>query len=255
VKLADGSEIACHALLISTGLAWRKLDVPGVERLQGVGVYYGAALTEAILCQNEDIYVVGGANSAGQAAVHFSQYARKVTMIVRAESLVKSMSKYLIDQIEAIPNIEVMPHTEVSEALGIEKLECLRLRNSRTGQEHTVQASGLFIFIGASPKTDWLQNTLTMDDRGFLLSGPFLPRAEGSTYPPHWSLNRDPFLLETNVPGIFVAGDVRHGSIKRVASSVGEGSICVQMIHQHLAYLSGAPAAAPPALATGIALK
>lgn len=242
VKLADGCEVACHALLISTGLAWRKLDVPGVDRLQGVGVYYGAALTEAILCQNEDVYVVGGANSAGQAAVHFSQYARKVVMIVRADSLVKSMSRYLIDQIEAIPNIEVMPHIEVGEALGHEKLECLRLRNTKTGEENTVPASGLFIFIGASPKTDWLDGVLAMDERGFLLSGPFLPRAGNSMHPANWKLDRDPFLLETNVPGIFVAGDVRHGSIKRVASSVGEGSICVQMIHQHLAHLSGAPA-------------
>jgi thioredoxin reductase (NADPH) len=220
-----------------------------------VGVYYGAALTEAILCQNEEVYVVGGANSAGQAAVHFSQYAKKVNMIVRAESLVKSMSRYLIDQIEAIPNIEVIPFTEVAEALGRERLECLRLRNSKTGQEQTVQASGLFIFIGASPKTDWLKGLLAMDERGFLLSGPFLPRAQSTQHPPNWTLDRDPFLLETNVPGIFVAGDVRHGSIKRVASSVGEGSICVQMIHQHLAHLSGAPADPPASLATSTAVK
>ncbi len=250
VKLADGSEIACHALLISTGLAWRKLDVPGVDRLHGVGVYYGAALTEAILCQNEEVYVVGGANSAGQAAIHFAQYAKKVTMIVRAESLAKSMSKYLIDHIEGIENIEVMPFTEVSEALGREHLECLRLRDSRTGQERIVQASGLFIFIGASPKTEWLKGIVPMDDRGFLLSGPYLPHADNSHQPLNWTLDRDPFLLETSVPGVFVAGDVRHGSIKRVASSVGEGSICVQMIHQHLAHLSGAPADTPAAAST-----
>ncbi len=254
VKLADGSEIGCHALLISTGLAWRKLDVPGVDRLQGVGVYYGAALTEAILCQNEEVFVVGGANSAGQAAVHFSQYASKVSMIVRAESLVKSMSKYLIDQIEAIPNIQVLPFTEVAEALGREQLECLRLRNSRTGEEWIAPASGLFIFIGASPKTEWLEGIIPMDERGFLLSGPFLPRAENSHQPLNWTLDRDPFLLETCIPGVFVAGDVRHGSIKRVASSVGEGSISVQMIHQHLAHLSGAPAetAASAARATSV---
>jgi thioredoxin reductase (NADPH) len=173
-------------------------------------------------------------------------------MIVRAESLVKSMSKYLIDQIEGIPNVEVMPCTEVAEALGREQLECLRLRNCKTGEEKTVPASGLFIFIGASPKTEWLRGVVPMDERGFLLSGPLLPRAENSHQPINWTLDRDPFLLETNVPGVFVAGDVRHGSIKRVASSVGEGSICVQMIHQHLAHLSAMPAGVPVGASTAV---
>ena len=160
-------------------------------------------------------------------------------MLVRAESLVKSMSHYLIDQIKAIPNIDVQPYTEVVEAMGEQRLECLRLRNSQTGEVRTIRATGLFIFIGASPKTEWLQGLVATDERGFILSGPNLPRAEGAHQPLGWKGDRDPFLLETSVPGIFVAGDVRHGSIKRVASSVGEGSICVQMIHQHLAHLTG----------------
>ncbi len=244
VKLANGTEVPCHAMLIASGLSWRKLDVPGVERLHGVGVYYGAALTEAILCQNEEVYVVGGANSAGQAAVYFAQYASKVHMLVRADSLIKSMSHYLIDQIKAIPNIEVESYTEVVEALGDERLESLRLRNNQTGEVRTVPATGLFIFIGASPRTEWLQGLVATDDRGFILSGPNLPRIDGAHVPAGWKVDRDPFLLETSMPGIFVAGDVRHGSIKRVASSVGEGSICVQMIHQHLAHLTGVAQAA-----------
>jgi thioredoxin reductase (NADPH) len=165
-------------------------------------------------------------------------------MLVRAESLAKSMSQYLIDQIKAIPNIEVHPNTEVVEALGEQRLENLRLRNSQTDEVRTVSATGLFIFIGASPKTEWLQGLVATDDRGFILSGPSLPHVDGAHQPQGWKVDRDPLLLETSVAGIFVAGDVRHGSIKRVASSVGEGSICVQMIHQHLAHLTGAAQAA-----------
>lgn len=238
VKMANGSEISCHALLIASGLSWRKLDVPGLDRLTGTGVYYGAALTEAISCRDEDVFVVGGANSAGQGAIHFAQYARKVTMLVRAESLAKSMSRYLIDQIEATPNIEVLTDTEVLAAEGEEHLERLTIRNNETGVEQTIPASGLFIFIGAKPRTDWLSDLLAMDKRGFIYTGPDLPK-DGSNQPAGWKLARQPFLLETSVPGVFAAGDVRHGSIKRVASAVGAGSICVQMIHQHLALLSG----------------
>jgi thioredoxin reductase (NADPH) len=239
VKMANGTEISCHALLIAAGLSWRKLDVPGLEQFTGTGVYYGAALTEAISCRDEDVFVVGGANSAGQGAIHFAQYARKVTMLVRAESLTKSMSRYLIDQIEATPNIEVRTHTDVIEALGNEHLDSLRIRNSETGETKTIPASAVFIFIGAKPRTDWLADQIAMDSRGFIYTGPDLPASPGSNVPKGWKLDRQPFLLETNLPGVFAAGDVRHGSIKRVASAVGAGSICVQMIHQHLALLSG----------------
>jgi thioredoxin reductase (NADPH) len=239
VKMANGTEISCHALLIAAGLSWRKLDVPGLEQFTGTGVYYGAALTEAISCRDEDVFVVGGANSAGQGAIHFAQYARKVTMLVRAESLAKSMSRYLIDQIEATPNIEVRTHTDVIGAMGNEHLDSLRIRNSETGETKTIPASAVFIFIGAKPRTDWLADQIAMDSRGFIYTGPDLPASPGSNVPKGWKLDRQPFLLETNLPGVFAAGDVRHGSIKRVASAVGAGSICVQMIHQHLALLSG----------------
>jgi thioredoxin reductase (NADPH) len=239
VKLADGSEVSCHALLIASGLSWRKLEVPGMDRLTGAGVYYGAALTEAISCRDEHVFIVGGANSAGQGAVHFAQYAKQVTMVVRASSLDAGMSRYLIDQIAATPNIEVLTNTEVIQAIGDDHLTCVTIRNNLTGETSTLPAGAMFIFIGAKPRTEWLSRLIKMDDRGFIYTGPDLPREEGSARPIGWKLDRAPFLLETNVPGIFAAGDVRHGSIKRVASAVGAGSICVQMIHQHLALLSG----------------
>ncbi len=239
VKLGDGSEISCHALLIATGLAWRKLDVPGLDRLTGTGVYYGAALTEAISCRDEHVFVVGGANSAGQAAIHFSQYASRVTMVVRADSLAKSMSRYLIDQIEVAENIDVLTNSEIVSALGEEHLECITIRDNQSGQTQNMPTSAVFIFIGAKPHTKWLADLIARDDHGFIYTGPELPKPEGSQIPQGWKLERQPFLLETNVPGIFAAGDVRHASIKRVASAVGAGSICVQMIHEHLAALSG----------------
>ena len=176
-------------------------------------MYYGAALTEAISCRDEDVFVIGGANSAGQGAIHFAQYARKVTMLVRAESLAKGMSRYLVDQIEATPNIEVITHTEVVEALGGEHLESLKIRNEETGITQTIPASAVFIFIGAKPRTDWLADLIAMDNRGFIYTGSDLPKAEGSSLPKGWKLDRQPFLLETNVPGIFAAGDVIHGSL------------------------------------------
>jgi thioredoxin reductase (NADPH) len=231
IQLADGREVSCHACLIAVGVYYRRLDTPGVERLTGAGVYYGAAMTEAQACKDENVYIVGGANSAGQAAMYFSKYAKKVTMLVRAESLVNSMSKYLIDQIAATSNIEVKTCCQVVEALGETRLSCLRLCGPEN--EETVPASGLFIFIGAAPNTDWLPDTIMRDPNGFLLSGSDL-KVDGKM-PKNWSLPREPYLLETSVPGVFVAGDVRHGSIKRVASAVGEGSISVQFIHKHLA--------------------
>ncbi|HWD97724.1 MAG TPA: FAD-dependent oxidoreductase [Bryobacteraceae bacterium] len=233
VTLADGSSITASAILIATGLAWRKLDVPGVEQLRGTGVYYGAAMTEAESCRDQDVYIVGGANSAGQAAVYFSRYSRRVVMLVRAPSLAKSMSQYLIDQIEKLPNVEVWTESEVIEAHGSDHLEELSIANRASGETKRVPASGLFIFIGATPETEWLNNTLPMDDRGFVLTGPAL--SQGGGRPKGWKLDRDPYLLETAIPGVFAAGDVRHGSVKRVASGVGEGSVVVQMVHQYLA--------------------
>jgi thioredoxin reductase (NADPH) len=207
--------------------------VPGVQRLTGAGVYYGAAMTEALSCTGDDVYIVGGANSAGQAAMYFSRYARTVVMLVRADGLAASMSQYLIDEIADRPNIIVRPHTQVVEAIGGDHLEELVIEDGTAGTRETVSARALFIFIGALPRTDWLDGMVQRDAQGFILSGPDLERDDRGRIP-GWSLERDPFLLETNVPGIFVAGDVRHRSIKRVASGVGEGSIAVQFIHQYL---------------------
>ena len=229
ITLSDSSEISCHALILAMGVSWRRLKVPGVEKFTGAGVYYGAAQTEASACQDEDIYVVGGANSAGQAAMYFSKYARKVRMLVRGESLTKSMSQYLIEQIENTVNIEVMPFHSVVEAKGDTRLETLLVKDSQTGEIKTFDTNSLFIFIGATPSTEWLDGLVNKDERGFIYTGADIP----IEIP--WSLERDRFLLETNIPGIFAVGDVRHGSIKRVASGVGEGSICVQFVHRHLA--------------------
>ena len=232
VKLSDGSEIACHALLLAMGVQWRKLDIPGLERLQGAGVYYGAGTTEAVECRGEEVFIVGGANSAGQAAMHFSKYASKVVMLVRSASLASSMSRYLIDEIEKTPNIEVWPDTTVTEAHGETRLEALTLLCSTTNSSSRVDACSLFIFIGAMPNTDWLAGVVERDSKGFILSGSDL--IHDGKQPKGWPLKRDPGLLETNVPGIFVVGDVRKGSVKRVASGVGEGSVAVQFVHQYL---------------------
>jgi thioredoxin reductase (NADPH) len=232
VQLSDGREVSCHACLIAVGVYYRRLNTPGVERLTGAGVYYGAAMTEARACVDEQVFIVGGANSAGQAAMYFSKYAKKITMLVRGESLKNSMSKYLIDQIAATSNIEVRTSCQVVEAMGETRLSCLKICGPDGGEE-TVPANGLFIFIGAAPNTDWLPDTVMRDTNGFLLSGPDL-KVDGKLVR-SWNQKREPYLLETSVPGIFVAGDVRHGSIKRVASAVGEGSISVQFIHQYLA--------------------
>jgi thioredoxin reductase (NADPH) len=231
VQLADGREVSCHVCLIACGVSYRRLDTPGVERLTGAGVYYGAAATEAKSCTDEEVFIVGGANSAGQAAMYFSKYARQVTMVVRGSSLEKTMSKYLIDEISATSNIVVKTNCRVVEALGNSRLECLLLENSQ-GRE-TVRANGLFIFIGGMPNTSWLPNSIMRDANGFVLSGPDL-KTDGHL-PQSWDQAREPYLLETSTPGVFVAGDVRHGSIKRAASAVGEGSIAVQFMHQYLA--------------------
>jgi thioredoxin reductase (NADPH) len=232
VKLADGSEISCHALLIATGVQWRRLDMPGMDKLQGAGVYYGGGATEALSCKDELVYVVGGANSAGQAAMNFAKYAKKVVILVRGTSLSSTMSQYLIDQIQQTPKIELWAHASVIEAHGETRLEEISVLCSDTGKVERVPAGSMFIFIGALPRTDWLAGVIERDERGFILSGPDLMR-DGKR-PQGWTLDRDPFLLETNVPGVFAVGDVRHGSVKRVASGVGEGSVAVQFIHQYL---------------------
>ena len=232
MKLADGNEISCHALMIATGVQWRRLEAPGIDRLQGAGVYYGGGTTEALSCKGEMVYVVGGANSAGQAAMNFSKYAERVVILVRGDSLSSTMSQYLIDQIKETPNIQLWTHAAVSEVHGDTHLEEISVLCSDTDKIERVPATSMFIFIGALPRTDWLGEQICRDDRGFILTGPDLMQA-GQT-PKGWGLERDPFLLETSVPGVFAVGDVRHGSVKRVASGVGEGSVAVQFIHQYL---------------------
>ncbi len=231
VQMADGGEVTCHVCLIATGVAYCKLDIPGAEQLTGSGVYYGAALAEAKSCKDEIVYIVGGANSAGQAAMYFSRYAGKVHMLVRGDSLTKSMSKYLIDQIAATSNITVETCTQIVSMCGNGHLETLTLKTPRGEEQRPV--TSLFIFIGAAPKTDWLPREIALDSKGFILAGPDLKAHS----PKSWTLDRDPYLLETSVPGIFVAGDVRYNSVKRCASAVGEGSIAIQFVHQYLATL------------------
>jgi thioredoxin reductase (NADPH) len=233
VKLADGAEISCNALLLAMGVQWRSLGVPGLDRLQGAGVYYGGGTSEAIACRGETVYIIGGANSAGQAAMHFSKFAEKVVMLVRGLSLASTMSHYLIEQIEKTPNIEVWTRTTLVEVQGDTRLTGITVQCEPSGTRKELPASSLFIFIGAQPRTDWLGTLIERDERGFILSGPDLLR-DGKR-PASWTLDRDPGLLETNVPGIFVVGDVRHGSVKRVASGVGEGAVVVQFMHQYLA--------------------
>lgn len=231
VQLADGREVSTHVVMLAPGVQYRKLGIPGADRLTGQGIYYGAALVEAASCKDEDVFVVGGANSAGQAALHFAKFACKVTMLVRGEGLSATMSKYLIDEIERTSNIVLKPKTQVLSVEGEERLETLQL----SGPEglYRVPATSLFVFIGAEPGTGWLPPSILRDEKGFLLAGPDL-RTDGKL-PEQWREPREPFLLESSVPGVFVAGDVRHGSIKRVASAVGEGSIAVQFAHQYLA--------------------
>jgi len=236
VRLNDGSSVRSEVILLATGIEWRRLEVPGIERLIGAGVYYGGTLADASLCRGEDVYIVGGANSAGQAALGFSRYVRSVTLLVRRESLSQSMSQYLIEQIGATPNIKVRLRCEVAEVHGEERLEAITVLDCSTQQKETVPTHALFIFIGGLPHTEYLKGVVKTDDHGFILTGPHLEKLGGDHHPPPlgWPLERDPFWLECSVPGIFAAGDVRHGSVKRVAASVGEGATAVLFIHEYL---------------------
>jgi thioredoxin reductase (NADPH) len=232
VRLEDGSQLSASAVLLTTGVAYRRLDAPGVEAFTGAGVYYGAASSEAQSFGDDDVYIVGGANSAGQAAVYFARTARSVTIVVRGESLERSMSHYLIQQLRALPNVRVSTSSEVVGASGSDHLERIRIHDCRTDSEEEVETSWLFVFIGAAPCTDWLGKEVLRDDNGFVLTGPDL-LIDGQL-PAHWPLERHPYFLETSVPGVFAAGDVRNQSVKRVASAVGEGAMAVTLVHRYL---------------------
>ncbi|MFF8929612.1 FAD-dependent oxidoreductase [Streptomyces longwoodensis] len=232
VRFSDGSAIAAHSVILATGVSYRQLTAPGCDTLTGCGVYYGSALTEAPACQGQDVYIVGGANSAGQAAMYLARGAKSVTLLVRGADLSASMSHYLIQQIEEAPNISVRARTVVESAHGPERLEQLTLRDVETGESELVDAQWLFVFIGAAPLTDWLDGTVLRDPRGFILAGPDLT-TDGRP-PAGWELDRPPYHLETNVPGVFVAGDARAESAKRVASAVGEGAMAVMLVHRYL---------------------
>jgi thioredoxin reductase (NADPH) len=232
VRLSNGQELSAHSVVIAAGVQWRRLDVPGMDQLTGAGIYYGAATTEAASCKDEDVYIVGGANSAGQAAVHFSEVARSVTMIVRGDALSKSMSHYLVQRIETIPNISVMPNSEIEFVCGDGRLQEISVRHFPDKRVEKLPASALFIFIGAEPHTEWLDGVVRRDNKGFLLTG--ANALSDGKRPAGWKMDRDPYLLETSVPGVFAVGDVRDGAVRRVANSVGEGSIVLYFIRQYM---------------------
>ncbi len=232
VRFSDGSAVAAHSVILATGVSYRQLDAPGLAELTGCGVFYGSALTEAPSCSDQDVYIVGGANSAGQAAMYLARTSRSVTLLVRGESLAASMSHYLIQQIEATPNISVRTRTVVEAAHGTGRLEKLALRDVDSGEDELVDAQWLFVFIGAAPLTDWLDGTVLRNEHGFIMAGPDM--TDDGCPPPGWEPVRPPYHLETSVPGVFVAGDARAESAKRVASAVGEGAMAVMLVHRYL---------------------
>ena len=240
VTLDGGRELGARAVILATGVSYRALPADGIDAFLGIGVFYGAARTEAAGMQGSDVILVGGGNSAGQAALFFADYARKVTILIRGEGLDASMSRYLIDDLGRKPNVHVRPGGEIVSFGGDERLEQVTIRNRADGSEEVVRTDAVFIFIGADANTGWLPEQVVRDARGYVCTG----RDVGDAVPGAWPLERDPYLLETSVPGIFAAGDVRHGSIKRVASGVGEGSIAIAFVHEHLAELARAAGAA-----------
>jgi thioredoxin reductase (NADPH) len=244
LTLADGSEVSCHALIIASGVTYRRLEVPGAERLTGSGLYYGGAIAEAMASTGQDVFIVGGANSAGQAAMYFSRYASSVTILVRANTLRKGMSSYLVDEIENTDNIVVWPETEIVECFGDTRLEAIQVKHRDTGEEEHVPATAVFVFIGAKPHTGWLSDVVALDPAGFVLTAGDGVVRGGSHR--QWNLKRNPFPLETSVPGIFVAGDVRHRSMRRIAGAAGEGAMAVHFVHQYLATLSPTVSSATP---------
>jgi len=233
VVTGDGTEISATSLIIATGVSYRRLDVPGADDLTGRGVYYGAAAVDAAALAGDDVFLVGGANSAGQAAIYFADRAKSVTMLIRSGSLSATMSNYLIERIERTPNIRLRFHTTVEAVIGAEHLSEIVLKDSSGGGTESVSADALFVFIGAQPRTDWLAGCVARDGHGFVLTGPDVPSEERRAT---WTLDREPYLLETNVPGVFAAGDVRHGSSKRVSAAVGEGSMAVMSVWQQRAH-------------------
>ncbi len=230
ITLDTGSELRSHAVLIASGMSLRKLNIPGYEQFEGAGVYYGAALSEAATYRDRPVFVIGGANSAGQAAMLFSKYASQVTMVVRGDSLEDKMSAYLIDQIDATPNIDVLVNNQVVEVEGENGVQSIRLKDTKTDEEKVHEAAAIFIFVGAVPHSDFVLELVAHNDRGFIYTGPDISLAEDTV----WTLERDPYPLETSVPGVFAAGDIRHGAVRRVASAVGTGAISVSMVHQYL---------------------
>lgn len=232
VALSDGSELGCHAVVVASGVQYRRLEAPGIAPLEGRGVFYGAAMTEGVACRDRDVYVVGGGNSAGQGAIFLADYARSVKILIRRPDLTASMSDYLIQRIERSDNIDVLPFTEVSAVAGDSALESVTLRDVRSGSETVTDAHGLFVFIGAEPRTDWLPEAVARDGRGFILTGRDVKSNRDKKTA--WPLERDPFITETSVPGVFAAGDVRADSVKRVAAAVGEGSVTVSFVHAYM---------------------